>query len=132
MISGIGAPRGWTAADIFNFIGVFPIAKARMTVRRRKVDGSLAYAGLSCSRFLFLLKSRQALRIYQNRKENDNHEAPKEMAASRLHKKLRRGHNRQVLKEELRTVMLGEEDFDVYGDNGISAAGTGRNLRIAA
>src|SRR5699024_7635926 len=74
-------PRGWTAADIFNFIGVFPIAKARMTVRRRKVDGSLAYAGLSCSRFLFLLKSRQALRIYQNRKENDNHEAPKEMAA---------------------------------------------------
>ena len=27
--------------------------------------------------------------------------------------------------------MLGEEDFDVYGDNGISAAGTGRNLRIA-
>ena len=51
---------------------------------------------------------------------------------SRLHKKLRRGNNRQVLKEELRTVMLGEEDFDVYGDNGISAAGTGRNLRIAA
>ena len=46
---------------------------------------------------------------------------------SRLHKKLRRGNNRQV-----RTVMLGEEDFDVYGDNGISAAGTGRNLRIAA
>ena len=51
---------------------------------------------------------------------------------SRRHKKLRRGNNRQVLKEELRTVMLGEEDFDVYGDIGISAAGTGRNLRIAA
>ena len=51
---------------------------------------------------------------------------------NRFHKKLRRGNNRQVLKEELRTVMLGEEDFDVYGDNGISAAGAGRNLRIAA
>ena len=48
---------------------------------------------------------------------------------SRLHKKLRRGNNRQVLKEELRTVMLGEEDFDVYGDNGIGSARPQGNRR---
>ena len=51
---------------------------------------------------------------------------------SRLHKKLRRGNNRQVLKEELRTLAFREEAMDFYGDTGLSATGIGGNSGLAA
>ena len=49
----------------------------------------------------------------------------------KLYQKVGRG-SRQSLKRELRTMMLGEEELDLYGDIGTSAVGAGRDLEPAA
>lgn len=49
----------------------------------------------------------------------------------KLYQKVGRS-SRQSLKRELRTMMLGEEELDLYGDIGTSAVGAGRDLEPAA
>ena len=50
----------------------------------------------------------------------------------KFYQKIVRGSSRQNLKKELRTMMLGEEVLDFYGDIDRPAAGAGRDLEPAA
>ena len=50
----------------------------------------------------------------------------------KIYQKAGRGSSRQSLKRELRAMMLGEEELDLYGDIDTSADGAGRDLEPAA